>query len=145
LIQKYSRIDSKIFEVKLPGSAKNTKLESREFYLTWLYNLQLYTFLFTDFEINRSENGSIVNAQTDILKINSDGIAETVFLRANDIDNETYESLLTLLEAGNVYRFFKDGSFEKYVVTTGSFDYKPSDYKRSIEIELRKTNIATVR
>ena len=128
----------------VPDSATDPDAESYEYYLRWINpdgaKLQ---WLFTDFVRQQEVSGQIVNTKTDnINKIYSDA-NNSVSLVAEDLTENEFDTLVGILRAKNIRRYFKDGSFQELTILTDTYQKQKSQarYRLVIEVVEKESSI----
>ena len=132
-------IDTKICELLTPDSATNTDAESYEYYLVWLApDGGVYSWLFEDFEQRQRVSGEIINTKTKNITKYFSGAENVITLTAEDLSENEFDSIVTILRAKMVRRYYKNNTFDELAIVTDSYSKPKSQYRYSFQFDVQK-------
>jgi hypothetical protein len=131
-------IDSKIYELRTPESYTNPDYEQYEYMLSWISTSgEQYNWLFTDWGIKTKTDTEVLNDQfANSIKSLIQSETTQFELVAEDLSPSEFRVISTILKAKDVFRLYKNGDVERVAVLSNSYNYRQSDQRFSLQIDI---------
>lgn len=121
-----------------PPSASDSNLEQYEYYLVWFSpKNSIECWLFLDYRLNDIISKNIVNRKSaeNISSLLEEDTSEITLVAENLTRNE-YDTLKNAAKSDNVFRVYKNGSYEKVAIQNFSNEIRNSAQRFNIELRI---------
>lgn len=134
-------ITSKICKYIVPQSVTNADYEKYEFFLVWQdANGGVCSWLFEDFTSKKEVSGDVINSNSEnITKVFKES-TNKIFLVAEDLTENEFDVLSSIVNAKIVRRYFKNNSYVNLAILTSEVIKKHSQYNYTFEVEVQQIN-----
>lgn len=133
-----SAITPQIYKKVIPESENDSNYEAFEFLLAWYSREgQLITKMFTDWEVNNNIGTSFINrADSQRLKNIIGSKENNRLIEAEDLTLNDLTVLSSIYEATKIIRIKKDGTTERIGLGSNRLNYRQTDGRYNLPIEI---------
>lgn len=127
----------KTIEVRRPKSLTDPNYEQYEYMLFWFGNDGgVYSWIFENKIESEKINSEIYNTKTaNIQKIFED-VNKTIEITAEDLTENQFDTIATVLKSKNVFRMFKNGTFDKITIGTDQLEKRQTDGRFNLRLQI---------